>query len=185
MSGDLARESGAWGGDGSVGVVSGRGWRAWEERASIVYIKGGSALLTTWLGDAGLNAVSCLPHVTEGRMRATWWWGGMKRELQRVGEDGGACRGPVQCNATQLEMERTPRAQPSACCHGNQIPPPSCIPTDWLPLSLPLSLSLFCCLCCIFPPLSYVRHNTGGKCMRCIKQRVYSILEMHKCKMMR
>lgn len=64
-------------------------------------LQGSSALLTAWLGDAMLNVVSCLPHIMEERMRATWWWGEMKRELQREGEDGGACRGPVQCNAVR------------------------------------------------------------------------------------
>ncbi|KAA0709399.1 Glycerophosphoinositol inositolphosphodiesterase GDPD2 [Triplophysa tibetana] len=57
--------------------------------------------LAPWLGDAMLDMVSCLPHIMEERMRATWWWGEMKRELQREGEDGGACRGPVQCNAVR------------------------------------------------------------------------------------
>lgn len=99
-----------------------------------------------------------------------------------MGEDGGARRGEGRCSATQLELERTPRAQPSACCHGNQIPPPTCIPTDWLPLSLLLSLSLFSCLCCIFLRLSYAfGHITWQKCVFCIRQGVYATLEMDEC----
>ncbi len=109
----------------------------------------------------------------------------MERELQREGEwgrMGGARRGEGRCSATQLELERTPRAQPSACCHRNQIPPPTCIPTDWLPLSLLLSLSLFSCLCCIFLHLSYAfSHITWQKCVCRIRQSVYAMLEMRRC----
>ncbi len=101
-------------------------------------------------------------------------------EGTRVGEDGGARQGEGRCSATQLELERTPRAQPSACCHGNQIPPPTCIPTDWLPLSLLLSLSLFSCLSFIFLHLSYAfSHITWQKC---VCRSVYATLEMRRCR---
>lgn len=54
---------------------------------------------------------------------------------EREREREGWLRGEGRCSA---ELERTPRAQPSARCHGNHIPPP--------PASLQTALSLFYCL---------------------------------------
>ncbi len=113
MSGDLAGGTGAWGGDGSVGVVSGRGWRAWDRRR----VENWELPLSTSKRKA---AASCWQ---QGWMMLSWMWcrvfhtlGGVWgaregwregwRESCRGNESRGgwgseARRGPVQCNAVR------------------------------------------------------------------------------------
>ncbi len=105
MVGDLAGGTGAWGGDGSVGVVSGRGWRAWDRRR----VENRKPPLSTSKGKA---AASCWQ---QGWMMLSWMWcrvfhtlGGVwgARESCRGNESRGgwgseARRGPVQCNAVR------------------------------------------------------------------------------------
>ncbi len=109
MSGDLAGGTGAWGGDGSVGVVSGRGWRAWDRRR----VENRKPPLSTSKRKA---AAFCWQ---QGWMMLSWMWcrvfhtlGGVWgaregwRESCRGNESGGgwgseARRGPVQCNAVR------------------------------------------------------------------------------------